>query len=174
MLFFLAQTSFLFALNELVVLKLFFFFFEGSVTDFVENLMNGLSGLFPKKIHIHPKSYSISEGSGPSKAPCLWTAWDSFRPLLLLCARPFVTFPLRPAAQGWDQGRQRSLRPGELASPSLPLPHPWASAFRFLGPGVAAQNKHQECPSGAATFQGIARGAGKNQCLSSLAGLFQG
>lgn len=71
MLFFLAQTSFLFALNELVVLKLFFFFFEGSVTDFVENLMNGLSGLFPKKIHIHPKSYSISEGSGPSKAPCL-------------------------------------------------------------------------------------------------------
>lgn len=30
MLFFLAQTSFLFALNELVVLKLFFFFLRGA------------------------------------------------------------------------------------------------------------------------------------------------
>ena len=67
MLFSFSQT-FLFSLNELVVLKPFS---EGSITDRVESLMDVLDCL-PGKYMFTPNHIQFQRTqAGPSKAPCL-------------------------------------------------------------------------------------------------------
>lgn len=113
MLFSFSQT-FLFSLNELVVLKPFF---EGSITDFIESLMDVLDCL-PGKYMFTPNHIQFQRiQAGPSKAPCLWTPegnplrrlWPSFRrdtALSSLCPRSLAEAGVHGAAlpEDWGMG----------------------------------------------------------------------
>lgn len=160
--------------------------FPSWVSGFKDFFLRGVSRILriccmfwtlSQKMHVHPKSYSISEGSGSSKSLCLWTPEGDASGsscLLFTGASPYL-----PCAPCWPLAEARAcggaLREGPEGGASRPcsalladrqppdfpalvwLPRT-APAASFRSPARRAAGEISLCLPVAELFQGWERG----------------